>query len=161
MVIQKGDTAATHFIEVDLDIYSARDLQPIVTTLSEAVSVLHVGRIKRTYSAHLELVKLTKTADKAIKEFCALLKSLPRAERQLWNTAKIRDFNIGVQAGAQPFCTEFALSSDTVRAASDLGARIVFTVYATEKARRPLAGARAGAAKVGRAIRHNRPLNRK
>src|SRR5215831_5304504 len=50
----KGDTAAEHFLNVDLDIYSTRDLQPIVNTLGEAVIVLHLGRIKRTHNAHLE-----------------------------------------------------------------------------------------------------------
>jgi hypothetical protein len=154
MVIQKGDTAATHFRNVDLDIYSTSDVQPIVTALGEAVIVLHVGRTKRTYGAHLELVKLTKTADKTIQEFCSLLKSLPRAERQRWNAAKIRDFNIGVQAGTQPFCTEFALASETIRATSELGARIVFSVYAPEDVRKTIAKAKADSTNVGGAIRH-------
>ena len=61
MVINSGDAAGTHFLNVDLDIYSARALQRLVTALGKTVIVLHIGRIRRTYGAHLEVVKLTKT----------------------------------------------------------------------------------------------------
>jgi hypothetical protein len=50
----------------------------------------------------------------------------------LWNGAKRRDFNIGVQAGAHPHSSEFALEVESLKAVHELGARIVFTVYAPE-----------------------------
>lgn len=133
MVIQKSDPAATQFLNVDLDILSHTDLQPLVATLGEAVFVLFVGRVKRTYQAHLELAKITRTADDTVREFCSLLKSMPRSARRLWISAKTRDFSIGVQAGKHPHCTDFVLSSETVRAASSLGARIVLSVYAPDE----------------------------
>jgi hypothetical protein len=43
----------------------------------------------------------------------------------------VRDFNIGVQAGTQPNSFEIALAPETVRAASEVNARIVLTVYAS------------------------------
>ena len=49
MVIQRSDPAATQFLNVDLDILSRTDLQPLVATLGEAVFVRFVGRVKRTY----------------------------------------------------------------------------------------------------------------
>ena len=137
MVISKSDPASTQFLNVDLDIYSTRNLQPLVAALGKAVIVLHIAHIKRTYGAHLEVVKLTKTPDAAIREFCSLIKRLPRAERALWDAAKVRDFNIGIQAGLQPYCTEFALEAETIRATSDLGARIVLSVYAPDGVRPP------------------------
>jgi hypothetical protein len=82
-----------------------------------------------------------------------LIKCLPRSERQLWNTAKIRDFNIGLQAGLQPFCTEFALEAETVRATSDLDARIVLSVYAPEKAPSTTPTPKTDSNKAARAIR--------
>jgi hypothetical protein len=151
MVISKGRAADTHFLNVDLDIYSTCDLQPLLTALGTTVIVLQIGRIKRTYGAHLEVAKLTKNADATIREFCSLIKCLPRPERQLWNAAKIRDFNIGIQARLQPFCTEFALEAETVRATSELGARIVFSVYAPEKARPTAPTAKTDSNKVSRA----------
>jgi hypothetical protein len=133
MVIQRGNLTATHFLNVDLDIHSSRDLQALVTNLGQKVIVLYAGRIKRTYRAHLELAKITKTADATIRCFCALIKALPRVDRDLWNSAKVRDLNIGVQAGTQPHSCEFVVALETFKAAHELGARIVFTVYAPEQ----------------------------
>lgn len=132
MVINTGNPASTHFLNVDLDIYSKADLQPLVSALGKKVMVLYIGRVRQTHCAHLEVAKITKTADATIRAFCSLLQALPKPERNLWTAAKIRDFNIGVQACTQPHSTEFALSAETLRASHELGARIVFTVYAPE-----------------------------
>ncbi len=94
---------------------------------------LFAGRIKRTYCAYLELTKATRTADATIRAFCALLEALPEVERRLWNDATVRDFNIGVQGGEEPRCTEFVLAARTVQAVSALNARIVFSVYAPDE----------------------------
>lgn len=44
----------TTFLNVDPDLFSRSDLQPLVTALGQKVFVLHVGRDRQTYSAHLE-----------------------------------------------------------------------------------------------------------
>jgi hypothetical protein len=119
IVIYKGTPETTHFLNVDLDIYSMSNLQPLVSALGKKVFELHVGRYKRTYCAHLELNRITINADSTIRAFCALIGSLPRAERELWNTAKFRDFNIGVQAAAQPHSHQITLAAETVKAASE------------------------------------------
>jgi hypothetical protein len=129
MVVQKGERTETHFLNVDLDIHSTSDLQPLVSALGKKVHVLWVGRLKRTYYAHLEVMKITKDADQTIRVFCALVKELPRAERKLWNQARIREFNIGVQGAARPTSYEITLQEETVRAAAELGARIGLTIY--------------------------------
>ena len=98
--------------------------------MGEKVDVLHIGRHKRTYSAHLELGSYSKSADSTIRGFCALIRTLPKAARKMWNAAKVRDFNIGVQAVMQPYWYEIALAPETAKAASEVNARIVLTVYA-------------------------------
>ena len=118
------------FLNVDLDLFSSSDLQPLVTALEPGAFALHVGRDKRTYRAHLELSKFPKNPDAAIRGFAALIENLSRAERKLWDTAKVRDLNIGVQSAMQPRTFEIKLSPDTLEIASILRARIVFTVYA-------------------------------
>jgi hypothetical protein len=133
MVIYEGNRDATHFLNVDLDLHSKTDLEPLVSALGRKVLKLHVGRIGLTYCVHLEVERRTKDADSTIRAFCALIKSLPSSERELWNAATKRDFNIGVQAGTHPFSHEIVLASETVKSASELCARIVFTVYAPEK----------------------------
>jgi hypothetical protein len=98
MVINRGNPASTHFLNVDLDIYSKADLQPLVSALGKKVMVLYVGRVRQTHCALLEVAKITRTADATIRAFGSLIQALPKPERNLWNAAKIRDFNIGVQA---------------------------------------------------------------
>lgn len=132
----KDPSKTTRFLNVDLDVYSRSNLQPLVAALGSKVFVLYAGRDKRTYSAHLELARDPKNADASIRGFCALVKSLPRAQRALWNAARVRDFNIGVQAAMHPFSYKIELAPDTIKAASEINSRIVFTVYAPERGRR-------------------------
>jgi hypothetical protein len=129
-----GHLPATHFLNVDLDIYSTHDLQPLVKRFGRRVIVLYVGRVRRKYCAHLEVAKKVKTADSAIRAFCGLIEGLPEPERALWNTATIRSFSVGVKAGEQPDPCDFVIRRKTVRAVSLLGAQIVLTIYAPETA---------------------------
>jgi hypothetical protein len=142
--------AATHtrFLNVDLDIFSKRDLQPLLSAFGEKVCVLYSGCVRRTHRAHLELAKITKTADATIRDLCSLILALPKAERHLWSGAKQRDFNIGIQAGMSPRSCEFVLSQETLKTAHKLGARIVFTVYAPEQPGKPPQNSRAGSKKA-------------
>jgi hypothetical protein len=123
----------THFLNVDLDLHSKFDLQPLVAAMGRKVLVLHIGRYKRTYRAHLELAGsgLSESADSTVRRFCALIKTLPGAAFAVWNAAKVRDFNIGVQAGTQPNSYEIALAPETVSAVSEVNARIVLTIVAS------------------------------
>ena len=120
----------THFLNVDKDLYSKSDLEPFVAALGKRVIVLYLGCNRRTYEAHLEIAANAKSADAVIKKFAVLINSLPKTARRLWDTAKRRDFSIGVQAGMQPTVLDIALEPETVGAAASLNARIVITVYA-------------------------------
>jgi hypothetical protein len=61
-----------------------------------------------------------------------LIKALPKKARDLWDAAKVRDFSIGVQACTKSPVLDFAIATETLKAAYELGARIVFTVYAPQ-----------------------------
>ena len=120
----------THFLNVDLDIYSRTRLEPLFAALGEDIIVLHEGRQGSRYSAHLELLPPPKTAGAAICGLCTLIRALPSPARRHWDRATKRVFNIGIQAARkdQPF--EIDLKPETVRGVSSLNARIVVTVYA-------------------------------
>jgi hypothetical protein len=124
----------TTFLNVDLDLLSRSNLQPLVTVLRHRTFALHVGRDKHTYRAHLELSEAPRNPDAAIRSFAALIRTLPKAERKLWDTARVRDFNVGVQAAMQPHCYEIPLARETIEAVSTLRARLVFTIYAPSNA---------------------------
>ena len=126
--------ATTHFLNVDLDIYSKRDLQPLVKCLGRKVVPLYVGREGGSYSARLEVAKQRKTADSTIREFCVLIEHLPKPERALWDSATIRSFNVGIQAGTQPHSSEIFIRPATVRAIAAVYSQVVFTIYAPESA---------------------------
>jgi hypothetical protein len=130
----RDSSKSTGFLNVDLEIFSKRDLQPLIGALGEKVLVLDSALERRTYRAHLELTRIPSTPDAMIRAFCALIEGLPKPARHLWTQAKRRDFNIGVEAGTSSRRPrEFALSTETLKAAHRLGARIAFTVYAAEK----------------------------
>lgn len=128
------DSQSTQYLTVDLEITSRTDLAPMVAALGRKVNVHFCGRVNRKYLACLDS-NLSKSADATIRRFCKLIHALPKAERVLWDTATFRDFNIGIQAGVAPYSYELALSPDTVKAASELGARIAVTVYAADPVR--------------------------
>src|SRR5580700_2356301 len=128
MVIYKAKPRETHFLNVDLDIYSRSDLQPLVDAFGNAVFVLHVGRFRRTYKAVLEVGRIVKDADATIRVFCELIRALPRPAKRLWKEARTRDFSIGIQAGDEPNTKDFALSADTLKQAARVGAQIVIKI---------------------------------
>jgi len=128
----RGRSSTTHFLNVDLDIYSRHDLQPLVKALGAKVDVLYAGREREQYSAHLEIAALTKTVDSTIRAFCRLIERLPESKRRLWNNASIRSFSIGIQAGTRPNPCDFTIQPKTVKAVSEVAAQIVLTIYPTQ-----------------------------
>jgi hypothetical protein len=138
MPIDKVEPSTARFLNVDLEVKSRMDLQQLATALAKKASVLYIGRIRRTYHAHFELVRLTKTPAATIRGFCALIDALPRPAREVWDAAHFRDFNIGVQAGTLFQPTEFSLDTRTLNASCELGARIVLTVYGSPESPKKL-----------------------
>jgi hypothetical protein len=126
--------AETTLLNVDLDLWSRTPLDDLVRAFGRRVFVLHAGREGRRYAAHLELATngRTRDADTRVRDFVALVRKLPPASRKLWNQASTRDFNIGIQAAANPFSYELALAPGTVRAAAEVDARIVMTIYGAD-----------------------------
>jgi hypothetical protein len=124
---------ATHFLNVDLDIWSRYDLQPLVDAFGKKVFVLYVGHHRRKLRAHFELARHTTSADAAIRAFCRLTGALPKMEREIWDAAAVRDFSIGIQAGTHPNPCDFVTEAKTVNAVGALAARIVFTIYPKEE----------------------------
>ena len=123
----------TGFLNVDLDIYSAAPLEPLVAAFGRGVIALHVGREGRSHSAHLELAGMPRNPDHAIRRFVAIVDQLPRGPRRLWKQARVREFNIGIQAGLSPETYLAHIDTETLRAAARVNARIGVTVYGAER----------------------------
>jgi hypothetical protein len=127
--VPDGETA---FLNVDLDILSAAPLEPLVSAFGKRVVILYVGGERRRYEAHLELTSVSRTADVAIRRLVKLVEGLPQPARRAWNGARSRVFNIGIQAGHEPFSREWLVSEATVGAVAGVRGSIIVTVYAAE-----------------------------
>ena len=127
-----SDLERTHFLNVDLDVFSRSPLDALAASFAGKAFPLYVGRRGNRYCAHFELsASNRKSADTRIIGLLRLVKSLPRAARVVWNQAYRRDFNIGIQAGKTPHCYEVPLNPETLKLVSSVGARVVVTIYGT------------------------------
>jgi hypothetical protein len=143
--------AMTHFLNVDVDVWSKSDLQPLVAALGRKILVHYVGADPTEQSAHFSLATAHgKDADTIIRRLVALIEHLPARARQLWNRARARDFNIGIQAGITPFSHEIPLQPSTLERVARVRGRIVITTYAAEMPSRPRRAKRARGAGLKR-----------
>ena len=124
---------STRFVNVDLDIFARVSLKGLVDAMGEEILVLYVGGAGRKYEAHVELASsghVGMTADRTIIGLTRLVKRLPPRYRKVWDSAKSREFNVGIEAGLEPHSFELRLDRRTVDAVTDVGGTLVVTVYA-------------------------------
>jgi hypothetical protein len=119
----------TTFLNVDLDISSQEDLASLAAALQPRLITLHLGRIRRRYSARFELRTQPRNPDVAIRRLASAIESLPVRQQACWKRATTRDFNIGIQAAEEPRHSEFLVTPATVMMVGRLEARIVISVY--------------------------------
>jgi hypothetical protein len=136
--------ARVRFLNVDLDVRSREDLTPLAEALEPQVFALHVGRVGRGWMARFELSRQPKTADAAIRRLAAAVERLPARERARWRRASRREFNLGIQAAAEPPASEFPIEADTVALVARLGGRLAVTLYAPPAPRLPGSSRRRG-----------------
>ena len=124
----------THYVNVDLDIYAAEPLDGLVQAMGDEVFLLYVGGGRRNYEAHVELASshMDVSADDTILGLIDLIRGLPRVHRKTWDSAKRREFNIGIGAGLEPHAFELRLQQRTLQAMSAVGGVAVITVYAPD-----------------------------
>ena len=128
--LNMSDATETHFINVDLEVRSTVDLTELVQAFEPGAWALNCTAFEDGYMANLELAIDPDEPEAAIRSFVALIRGLPDGARKLWDGASRRDFSIGVEGGLTPFCFELALTADVLKLAAEVGARIVFAVYA-------------------------------
>ena len=124
--------ASTQFLNVDLDLWSRSSLDPLIKAFGRKIIALHMGKDGREYRAHLELASESDNPDVALRRFVKLVEELPRPAKTLWNRARVREFNIGIQSAAKPHSFEMRLKDATVRAVARVNAQIGMTVYGAE-----------------------------
>jgi len=124
----------THFLNVDIDVLSRSRLEPLVEALKPRIFVHYVGPEGQIQGAHFSLDRSHgKTADILVRQLAQLIGALSGTPLRLWNSARTRDFNIGIQSGLSPICHELGLEPRTIALVSALNGRIVFTTYGSQR----------------------------
>ena len=79
------DDEGTHFLNVDLEVFSRAPLDELVAARGEKIDVLHVGKWGRHYAAHLEVSGsgYQAQAERLIHRFVAMVRALPSSKRRL------------------------------------------------------------------------------
>ncbi|MGD0901383.1 MAG: hypothetical protein ABR924_00450 [Terracidiphilus sp.] len=126
----------TQFLNVDLDIVSKSDLKPLIDAMGGQIYVLFLGRVKRHYEAHLEAAGSGLPAashhsspESLILRLCKVIRRLPPDARGLWDSARTRSFDIGIEARGPYRYYWFPLRPKTIKAALEVNAQIAVTVY--------------------------------
>ena len=120
-------------MEAPLEIFSRSALEPLATAFGKKVLIYYLGREFGLNKARLTLVREHKSPDSDILALCKLIKSLPPPERALWDSAKSRSFDIGIEAPAKGSYYWSAISPKAVREAAEVNAQIDMTVYGPMK----------------------------
>ena len=128
----KDKTFAADYINVDLEVRSRTNLQPLADALSRPLFCLHVGGSKGDFLATFENgagAARTGTADLAIVRLVRAVDSLSPEMKRHWTKARDRVFDIGLAkaSGSKPF--QLSLTPATVAAVVRLKARIALTFY--------------------------------
>ena len=121
------------FLNVDLEVFSKSDLQPLVTALGSNVHVHYLGMEFRLFKAYLDLSERPKTPEAGILRLCKLIQKLPPSARAFWDGAKSRSFDIGIEAPNRGRHYWSAIGSKAIRAAAEVNAQVAITVYAPMK----------------------------
>ena len=121
----------THYLNVDLDIFSSVSLKGLVNALGDEALVLYVGGKGQKHEARVELASSHNlTADRTIMGLIRLVDRLPPRYRRVWDSADSREFNVGIEAGLEPHDFGLRLNRRTVQAVASVSGVIVVTVYA-------------------------------
>ena len=135
MAVWEQDQEETHFLNVDVDVWSKSTLEPLVAALGRRIGIHYVGDEGKQYGAHFSLAhSWGKDADTLTRQLATLVTTLPGPARRLWDNARVKDFNVGIQSGITPHSHEVAIKESTVALVARVGGRLVITTYAADVA---------------------------
>ncbi len=103
---------------------------PLLYALEQRAACLHKSTNRGRSRASYESIHYARTVELTLRALVDLLERLPPPCRRAWRAARVRDFNVGLQAGRLPHSCEFVLEPTTVERVARLGGRVVVTVYA-------------------------------
>jgi hypothetical protein len=125
-----SDSAATEFLNVDLDLRLKDGLDALLGYLEPSTLLLH----RTEQEASLELLRESRSLEETLRDWVECVDALPPEAKELWRRCDMRQLNIGIQAGHRPHAAFFASPSALIATIADAQFEIAFTVYAPVKA---------------------------
>jgi hypothetical protein len=119
-------TSVTHFLNVDVDLRLSDGIDELLRYLEPSILVLN----RTAQEASFELNDEPSSLEETLLNCIACVEALPPQAKELWRRCDMRQLNIGIQAGHQPYAEIFAISNETVASIANNQLEIVFTVYA-------------------------------
>lgn len=119
------------FLNVDLEIESASNLDPIATEMGKRVVVLHSGPASkaRRHLLVLESARSYKSPDTAIHALCGVVEGLSPEARRIWTAAR-KHFDVGYELRPSEHSSHCTLRPDTLERMARLGAGLRVTYVA-------------------------------
>lgn len=141
----------TMFLNVDLDIIGrARTMAPLFRELEGRFFDLYVGKEQRGWvRGSFESLGRSRTPESTLRELLRVLEGLSPAGRRAWRAARVRSFDIGIEAGPEPYSVHYLITPQTLARVAALRGDLSLTIYAPKPrpARRPRPSPRRSTAK--------------
>ncbi len=120
----------SNFLNVDLEIESAANLDVLAAAMSKRVVVLYSGPASKPRRHLLSVAssRAHKDPDATIQALCAVVEGLSPAARRLWRTAR-KQFDVGYELNPGERASHFTLHPDTLVRVTKLGAGLKATCY--------------------------------
>src|SRR5262245_40126796 len=107
--MSSNDKSVTQFLNVDLDIRVQGGLETVLDAIGSSVIVLN----QTAQTASVELNAYDLSLEETAARLAELVNSLPPEVKTIWGQCELRSLNVGIQAGIEPYSSEFAISKET------------------------------------------------
>lgn len=119
------------FLNIELEVRAPFDLLPLLTSMGDAFSPNYCAAVKGgifMLSGALSDYRV-KTVEAKAAGLCSLIEGLPPRARKLWEQARDRVFDIGVDATTDPQVVLELLTPRTMSRIAKVNARLAVSVY--------------------------------
>ena len=116
-----------HFLNIDLDIESSIDINPIVKERGGRVSVHRCEEVDGIFYGSFETGCSGVSA--IIDEYLSLIEGLSKTSRDIWNKAVKRDFDFGYESGTTPNNFHSRIESEFINKLANLGGSVIVTIH--------------------------------
>ncbi|MDA0129538.1 hypothetical protein OH458_15820 [Vibrio sp. MarTm2] len=120
----------THFLNIDLDIESSRDIRPLVEYWGDQVMVFRVEKVADMWFGSFETCETSE--DAIVNQYYQLVTRLPQHLRKLWDSASKRVFDVGFEALGSTKAFQSSLTQESVTKLAEIGGAITISIYSND-----------------------------